>query len=58
MFFLIVIYTYEQTLLCLGYHPDVWYECSLFQHDAAKILIEKGDMKTSNALLDEASGIL
>uniref|UniRef100_A0A8L7T3U5 Suppressor of forked protein, putative n=2 Tax=Onchocercidae TaxID=6296 RepID=A0A8L7T3U5_BRUMA len=40
-----VIYAYEQALLCLGYYPDMWYEASLFQQQAAAVLAEKGDVK-------------
>ncbi|VBB26497.1 unnamed protein product [Acanthocheilonema viteae] len=41
----LVIYAYEQALLCLGYYPDMWYEAALFQQHAAAILAEKGDVK-------------
>uniref|UniRef100_A0A914RGL1 Suppressor of forked domain-containing protein n=1 Tax=Parascaris equorum TaxID=6256 RepID=A0A914RGL1_PAREQ len=40
-----VIFAYEQALLCLGYYPDIWYEASLFQQQAAVALAEKGDVK-------------
>jgi len=37
-----VIYAYEQALLCLGFHADVWYEAALFMQEAAQTLAEKG----------------
>lgn len=45
-----VIFAYEQALLCLGYYPDIWYEASLFQQQAATALAEKGDVKLANSL--------
>uniref|UniRef100_A0A914X8Q0 Suppressor of forked domain-containing protein n=1 Tax=Plectus sambesii TaxID=2011161 RepID=A0A914X8Q0_9BILA len=52
-----VIYAYEQALLCLGFHPDLWYESALFQQEAAKVLAEKGDVKTSSAIYEEISAL-
>ncbi|VDO98253.1 unnamed protein product [Soboliphyme baturini] len=37
-----VVYAYEQALLCLGYHPDMWYEAAVFMQEASKSLAEKG----------------
>lgn len=48
-----VVFAYEQSLLCLGFNPDMWYEAALFMQDAAKTLAEKGDAKASGQLLDE-----
>ncbi len=37
-----VMFGYEQCLLCLGHHPNVWYEAAVFLQDSAKILQQKG----------------
>ena len=33
-----VMFAYEQCLLCLGHHPDIWLEAALYLQDTAKIL--------------------
>lgn len=48
-----VIYAYEQALLALGYHPDIWYEAILFQQQAAQMLGEKGDVKQKASMLSD-----
>jgi hypothetical protein len=37
-----VMFAYEQCLLCLGHHPDIWYEAALYLETTAKQLAEKG----------------
>lgn len=49
----IVVYAYEQALLCLGYYPDVWHEASQFLQEASKKLEAKGDVKTSQQFTAE-----
>jgi len=49
----LVIYSYEQALLCLGYMPDIWYEAAFFQQQAAQRLAEKGDVKLSTAMYND-----
>uniref|UniRef100_A0A183CKR1 mRNA guanylyltransferase n=1 Tax=Globodera pallida TaxID=36090 RepID=A0A183CKR1_GLOPA len=48
-----VIYAYEQSLLCIGYMPDIWYEAAFFQQQAAQKLAEKGDVKLSTVMLSD-----
>ncbi|KAL3093072.1 hypothetical protein niasHT_022522 [Heterodera trifolii] len=48
-----VIYAYEQSLLCIGYMPDFWYEAAFFQQQAANKLADKGDVKLSTAMLSD-----
>ncbi|VDM51270.1 unnamed protein product [Toxocara canis] len=50
-----VIFAYEQALLCLGYYPDIWYEASLFQQQAAVALAEKGDVKLAAQMNGEVA---
>lgn len=50
---ILVVYAYEQALLCLGYYPDVWYEASQFLQEASKKLEAKGDVKTSQQFTAE-----
>lgn len=50
-----VMFAYEQCLLCLGHHPDIWFEGALYLQEASKILAEKGDVDTSRSFLDQAS---
>ena len=36
------MYAYEQCLLCLGHHPDIWIEAAAFLEQSSKIVSEKG----------------
>ena len=36
------MFAYEQCLLCLGHHPDIWIEAAAYLDQSSKILIEKG----------------
>ena len=36
------MFAYEQCLLCLGHHPDVWIEAAAYVEQASKLLTEKG----------------
>ena len=38
------MFAYEQCLLCLAYHPDVWIEAASYLEQSSKILTEKGVM--------------
>ena len=49
-----VMFAYEQCLLCLGHHPNIWHEAALFLQDSAKILADKGDVDASKMFLDQA----
>jgi len=40
-----VMFAYEQCLLCLSHHPDVWYEAALYLETVAKQMTEKGVKK-------------
>lgn len=37
-----VMFAFEQCLLCVGHHPDIWYEAAQFLDISSKLLIEKG----------------
>lgn len=37
-----VMFAYEQCLLVLGHHPDVWYEAAQYLEQSSKLLAEKG----------------
>ncbi|PSN52680.1 Cleavage stimulation factor subunit 3 [Blattella germanica] len=37
-----VMFAFEQCLLCLGHHPDIWYEAAQFLEQSSKLLTEKG----------------
>lgn len=37
-----VMFAYEQCLLCLSHHPDIWYEASLYLENMAKQHNDKG----------------
>ncbi|XP_054724152.1 cleavage stimulation factor subunit 3-like [Uloborus diversus] len=52
-----VMFAYEQCLLCLGHHPDIWYEAALFLEQSSKLLIEKGDLSAGKLFSDEAAAI-
>lgn len=42
-----VMFAFEQCLLCLGHHADVWYEAAQFLDQSSKILTEKGVSKVN-----------
>lgn len=39
---LAVMFAYEQCLLVLGHHPDIWYEAAQYLEQSSKLLAEKG----------------
>jgi cleavage stimulation factor subunit 3 len=52
-----VIFAYEQCLLCLGHHPDIWIEAALYLEQASKLLSEKGADVAGKVFADEASAL-
>jgi cleavage stimulation factor subunit 3 len=36
------MFAFEQCLLCLGHHSDIWYEAAQFLDHSSKVLAEKG----------------
>ena len=47
-----VRFAYEQCLLCLSHHPDIWYEAALFLQESSKLLSEKGVSCNATLLLN------
>lgn len=52
-----VMFAYEQCLLCLGHHPDIWIEAASYLDQSSHILIEKGADITGKAFAEESAGI-
>ncbi|KAJ8416258.1 hypothetical protein AAFF_G00382800 [Aldrovandia affinis] len=52
-----VMFAYEQCLLVLGHHPDIWYEAAQYLEQSSKLLAEKGDMNNAKLFSDEAGNI-
>ncbi|XP_005107016.1 cleavage stimulation factor subunit 3 [Aplysia californica] len=52
-----VMFAYEQCLLCLGHHPDIWIEAASYLDQSSKILMEKGDQNAGKLFADEAAAI-
>ncbi|XP_016318792.1 cleavage stimulation factor subunit 3-like [Sinocyclocheilus anshuiensis] len=52
-----VMFAYEQCLLVLGHHPDIWYEAAQYLEQSSKLLAEKGDMNNAKLFSDEAANI-
>ncbi|XP_040184228.1 cleavage stimulation factor subunit 3 isoform X1 [Rana temporaria] len=52
-----VMFAYEQCLLVLGHHPDIWYEAAQYLEQSSKLLAEKGDMNNAKLFSDEAASI-
>ncbi|CAH0394855.1 unnamed protein product [Bemisia tabaci] len=52
-----VMFAFEQCLLCMGHHPDVWYEAAQYLDQSSKTLSEKGDVNASKLFSDEAATI-
>eukprot|EP00795_Rhopilema_esculentum_P005315 gene5315-484_t len=50
-----VTFAYEQALLTMGFHPDMWYEAALFLESHSKQMMERGDITTGNKLADDAA---
>lgn len=44
------MFAYEQCLLVLGHHPDIWYEAAQYLEQSSKLLAEKG---VSNLKINE-----
>ncbi|XP_064627330.1 cleavage stimulation factor subunit 3-like [Lineus longissimus] len=52
-----VMFAYEQCLLCLGHHPDIWYEAASYLEQSSKLLTEKGDQNAGKLFAEEASSM-
>ncbi|VDP79559.1 unnamed protein product [Echinostoma caproni] len=52
-----VMFAYEQCLLCLGHHPDIWYEAASHLEQASKVLIEKGDQTTARQFANDTAAM-
>lgn len=52
-----VMFAYEQCLLCLGHHPDIWYEAALYLENSSRNFADKGDMNNAKVFSDEAAAI-
>uniref|UniRef100_A0A8C4R4R7 Cleavage stimulation factor, 3' pre-RNA, subunit 3 n=1 Tax=Eptatretus burgeri TaxID=7764 RepID=A0A8C4R4R7_EPTBU len=52
-----VMFAYEQCLLVLGHHPDIWYEEAQFLEQSSKVLSEKGDVNNAKVFSDEAGAM-
>ncbi|GLH16733.1 Protein suppressor of forked [Gryllus bimaculatus] len=50
-----VVFAFEQCLLCLGHHPEIWYDAARFLEKSSKILTEKGVFSAGKTFSDEAS---
>eukprot|EP00069_Balaena_mysticetus_P003296 bmy_16588T0 len=55
--FVVIMFAYEQCLLVLGHHPDIWYEAAQYLEQSSKLLAEKGDMNNAKLFSDEAANI-
>ncbi|KAL5010433.1 hypothetical protein ScPMuIL_012738 [Solemya velum] len=52
-----VMFAYEQCILCLGNHPDIWYEAATYLEHSSKIITEKGDSNAGRMFADEAAAL-
>ncbi|KAI4455289.1 rna cleavage stimulation factor [Holotrichia oblita] len=52
-----VVFALEQCLLCLGHHPDIWYQAAQFLEYSCKVLQEKGDVNASKMFSEEAANM-
>jgi cleavage stimulation factor subunit 3 len=51
------MFAYEQCLLSLSYHPDIWYDAANYLHQMSINLAEKGNVALSKQFADEASNL-
>ncbi|KAL5108037.1 Cleavage stimulation factor subunit 3 [Taenia crassiceps] len=52
-----VMFAYEQCLLCLGHHPDIWYEAASYLEQASKLLAGKGDQAMASQFADDTAAM-
>ncbi|VEL15669.1 unnamed protein product [Protopolystoma xenopodis] len=52
-----VMFAYEQCLLCLSHHPDIWYEAASYLDQASKLLAEKGDQAMARQFADDTAAM-
>ncbi|CAH1120995.1 unnamed protein product [Ceutorhynchus assimilis] len=52
-----VHFAFEQCLLCMGHHPDVWLRAARHLEFSSKILVEKGDLNASNVVNEQVAHI-
>lgn len=52
-----VLFAYEQALLCMGYHVDLWYEACSYLEQISRFFSELGDAPLSKKFLDETSNL-
>ncbi|VDD75299.1 unnamed protein product [Mesocestoides corti] len=52
-----VMFAYEQCLLCLGHHPDIWYEAASYLEQASKLLAGKGDQVMASQFADDTAAM-
>lgn len=52
-----VVFALEQCLLCLGHHPDIWYQAAQFLEYSCKVLQEKGDVNAAKLFSEEAANM-
>ncbi|KAI2808562.1 Cleavage stimulation factor subunit 3 [Blomia tropicalis] len=52
-----VVFAYEQCLLCLGHHPDIWYEYASYLDENSKLMAEKGDMSHHKNLQEDVATV-
>lgn len=50
-----VMFAYEQSFLCLAYHPDIWLEAAAFLIEQSKSFLEAGIETESNKCADDAA---
>lgn len=48
-----VMFAYEQSFLCLAYHPDIWFEAANFLHQEGKAFLKIGKEAEANRLYCE-----
>ncbi len=51
------MFAYEQCLLSLSYHPDIWYEAANYLHEMSVALADKGNIALSKQYADEVGNL-
>jgi len=52
-----VMFAFEQCLLVLSYHPDIWFEAAQYLHETSLILAEKSQISLSKQFAQETSNL-
>ena len=51
------MFAYEQSFLCLAYHPDIWFEAANFLNQERKAYLKANNEQEANKILKETENL-